>query len=148
MWAYSLVLTVVLAVHSLGQGSPKKSSFFYSGGRFGGPLGPQQNYDGLWTFVAVPIPLENQTVPAGDFPQEQVAQAKLWGPIYRPGHGWVYGEAGFILVPRMPPYVPPTIIPPPRSQPPPPTTGSVTSQVGQVDQAVPVPPQVQNSIDP
>lgn len=76
----------------------------------------------------------------------QVAQAKLWGPIYRPGHGWIYGEAGFILVPRMPPYVPPTILPPPRPMGgnggTPPTTVAEISGTGQPvrsDPSAPVP---------
>ncbi|OQR75243.1 hypothetical protein BIW11_08547 [Tropilaelaps mercedesae] len=120
---YAVLVACLVGVASTG-GFGRSSNFYYPGPGFrtGGPLGPQQNVDGLWTFIAVPIPLENQTVPEGDFPQEQVAQARLWGPVYRPGHGWVYGEAGFILVPRMPPYVPPTIIAPP----PPAGNGGIT----------------------
>jgi len=128
-------------VNSVANKNEKKSSnFWYGGGIVGNGFGgawqgagfgfsPQQNHDGLWSFVAVPIPLENQTLPEGDFPQEQVAQAKLWGPIYRSGHGWVYGEAGTILVPRIPPYVPPTIIPPPRSVPGAPSSVSAVNVV-------------------
>ncbi|XP_022693402.1 uncharacterized protein LOC111262988 isoform X2 [Varroa jacobsoni] len=59
--------------------------------------------------------IQNKVHNAFNNEQKQVAQAKLWGPVYRPGHGWVYGEAGFVFVPRMPPYVPPIIFPPPRS---------------------------------
>lgn len=84
---------------------------FYSG--FG--LSPQQNGDGSWNFVALPIPLENQTIPEG-LPRDQVAQAKLWGPIYKENQGWVYGEAGTILVPKFPPYAPPRYVTPPALQ--------------------------------
>ena len=87
---------------------------FFSG--YGG-LSPQQNGDGSWNFVALPIPLENQTIPEG-FPRDQVAQAKLWGPIYREGQGWIYGDAGTILVPKYPPYAPPRYVTPPALQPP------------------------------
>lgn len=85
---------------------------FFGGGYGGFGLSPQQNGDGSWNFVALPIPLENQTIP-DDFPKDMVAQAKLWGPIYKEGDGWVYGEAGNILVPRNPPYAPPRFVTPP-----------------------------------
>lgn len=88
---------------------------FHGGGYPGYPgsynINPQQHGDGSWNFFALPIPIENQTIP-DDFPRDQVAQAQLWGPIFEKG-GWVYGPAGKILVPRAPPYSPPRYVTPP-----------------------------------
>lgn len=77
MWVTSTTITLLLACWSGSTiaGIRKSSNFFYAPGfRTGGPLGPQQSVDGLWTFIAVPIPLENQTLPEGDFPTEQVIE--------------------------------------------------------------------------
>jgi len=110
---------------------------FYGGGAFNRfHLSPQQNGDGSWNFVALPIPLENQTIPDG-FARDEVAQAKLWGPIYKPGEGWVYGEAGNILVPRNPPYAPPRFVTPPalapRTSSPTPSPSSPIKDTAEID---------------